>query len=835
MRHVLTLVAVAMSLVTLLLPPSFGQPCQPTWTAEFPNDAPDVDVRAMALFNDGTGAAVYAGGIFHVAGRAVASSVARLAGDSWSALGDGVNGTVDAFAVFDDGDGSALYVGGSFTTAGGIAAADIARWDGVSWSPLGEGVNGALDGGGVHAMTVFDDGGGPALYVTGHFSAAGGLSASGIARWDGHAWSSLGAGLQSSSDTQIGGWAMAVLSGGPGPALYVGGYFNSAGGVPAANIARWNGSSWSPLGAGVPGQLRALLADPAADPPLLYVGGAFWTINDVPAGSIARWDGATWSPVGDQLLHPPYPGQVSSLAFFGAGPDRTLYAGGVFAASANRQDIRNLAQLQGDRWQPAGAGMNGPVEALLATDEGHGPSLLAGGNFTASGPVAMSRIARWEGSEWRPVAQEMGFSGAPNRNARVLCLARIAGEESPIVVAGGSFTSAGGRPALNVAAWDGQNWSPLGEGLAGAEPQSQWVNALATFDDGQGPFLYAGGSFGHSGANEVSGIARWTGSEWVSLGSGLVALPGYGAPEVKALKVMDNAAGRFLYVGGSFSAAGGVPANNIARWDGAAWSCVGAGLDGYVRSLEVFDDGSGPALYASGTIPGEIAKWTGQIWQIVGGGLATDSSGGAGSMFVSDVGGHAALYLGTGGVGDIYTAGGVQINAGIARWDGSTWSGVVDPSGCDPVVGCVWPYAFAQFDDGSGPALYAAGSFGYGGRYSSSPGMVARWDGAQWARLGTGLSGEAYALAAIDDPAGSSLVVGGGFQIAAGHSSECIARWLACPRTCPADWNHSGSLNSQDLFDFLSDFFAGHADFNGDAATTSADFFAFLAAFLNGC
>ncbi|MFH0982846.1 MAG: hypothetical protein V2A79_15090, partial [Planctomycetota bacterium] len=65
--------------------------------------------------------------------------------------------------------------------------------------------------------------------------------------------------------------------------------------------------------------------------------------------------------------------------------------------------------------------------------------------------------------------------------------------------------------------------------------------------------------------------------------------------------VFDDGTGPALYAGGYFTWAGDVPANSIAKWNGTQWSALGSGMNRYVHALTVFDDGTGPALYAGGS------------------------------------------------------------------------------------------------------------------------------------------------------------------------------------------------------------------------------------------
>lgn len=199
------------------------------------------------------------------------------------------------------GSGDRLYAAGSFSVpVNGTSEARraVRVWDTVTstWSALGENLDGSTS---LSAIAVGEDGG---VYVAGSFENVWGGSARGIARWDpiDQEWTALGQGLSNSDGEPADVRALAI---GPGGDLYAGGRFDTAGGGPANNIARWDGSQWHALGDGI------VDSDPDLAPPVfalvvaengdVFVGGRFTEAGGQAAKHLARWDGVGWSVVGD--------------------------------------------------------------------------------------------------------------------------------------------------------------------------------------------------------------------------------------------------------------------------------------------------------------------------------------------------------------------------------------------------------------------------------------------------------------------------------------------------------------------------------------------------------
>ncbi len=166
------------------------------------------------------------------------------------------------------------------------------------------------------------------------------------------------------------------------------------------------------------------------------------------------------------------------------------------------------------------------------------------------------------------------------------------------LMAGGWLDMLGDDPLQQcVVAWNGTRWEALGNG-----PGMFSVRALTVYRDN----LIAGGLANGYGGYAVNTLARWDGAAWHPYGTASSASDRQA--EALALGVCDGK----LFVGGVFDSIDGVPAENLACWDGAAWSSVGGGTSDRVTALYVHGDDlvvAGDFLEAGGMPARHVARW----------------------------------------------------------------------------------------------------------------------------------------------------------------------------------------------------------------------------------
>ena len=470
---------------------------------------PSVNTAVWALRRADNGD-LFVGGLFSTAGGVAAENVACWDGSNWTALGSLTSTTVKALEIDVAGD---LIVGGRLATNGTLG---IARWDGTTWHALANGVagagvfnypevntvttqsNGDLFVGGVfavagtvatHQTATFDGTNWHALnegnlgsvrtfaempngdlIVGGNFTALDGVLVDNIARWNGTSWASLGNSFASPAMTVH---CLTTLANGD---LLAGGFlFAGTTGSFIRGLARWQGTSWSPIGAGIgfvggDSTVYAIQEMPNGD---LIVGGSFTQVDGVPMQHIARWNGAAWAAVGGGMNV-----AVRALALL---PNGDLVAGGDFT-QAGGNPAAHIARFDGIIWSAMGAGFNHRCHTLHVRANGE---LLAGGDLTASGTVFPKGIARWTGTTWDRLGD-----GANNT------VHAIASMPNGDLIAGGRFTTADDLPANRLARWDGFSWVAIDDGLKGNSSAAVYallVQADATLRIG-GQFLLADGA-----------------------------------------------------------------------------------------------------------------------------------------------------------------------------------------------------------------------------------------------------------------------------------------------------------------------------------------------------
>lgn len=247
--------------------------------------------------------------------------------------------------------------------------------------------------------------------------------------------------------------------------VYAAGSFNFTGlnNKSLKGVAQWNGSYWVNLGEGLdpsPGGVYAIAELGGA----LFAGGAFKVPGKSTVSYFAMWDGMNWVDLTRDLN-----GWVLDIV---VTADNQMIVGGNFGTTSNM--LNRIARFTQAKWEPVGAGFNGPVHTLASSKDG---TLYAGGDFTASNGLTMVGVARFvNGVMWLPLGS--GLSGG----AQVVRALEV--DETNTLYVGGNFVAAGGVIANHVARWNGVDWSALGSGTTNG------VECLALGKAGQ---LYIGG------------------------------------------------------------------------------------------------------------------------------------------------------------------------------------------------------------------------------------------------------------------------------------------------------------------------------------------------------
>ncbi len=342
--------------------------CTPAWNYSIPGVS--VGTGYVGAFTMYQGDLIASGSFMGIGGVTGTKYLARynIASNTWSAFGAGLgdapsNSFGTSFAEMN-GD---LYVGGFYADANGVAdTKSISRWDGTQFHSLGTGwafnsVNA------VWSMKQSDLFGGPKVFFGGGFDNLAGQPAGCVGAWDGTTLTPIVTSMptlvspQGSINPLV--TAMEVFDDGQGggPQLYIGGRFNVVDGVPALTVARWNGTTWSAVGTNlgntiITAEVDAMFVWNDGNGPALYVGGSNLRVNGTLA-QVAKWNGTTWTAVGQNPT-----GRVWTLAAFDDGTGEKLYAGGTAAG------LLRVFRLDGNTWTTVEGGADAQVIKLFPHD-----------------------------------------------------------------------------------------------------------------------------------------------------------------------------------------------------------------------------------------------------------------------------------------------------------------------------------------------------------------------------------------------------------------------------------------------------------------------------------
>ena len=511
------------------------------------------EVRALATH----GGVLYVGGVFTTVNGRLRNNVAAVDAKTGTVLGWDPGADLDVSCLVAR--GRTVYAGGGFTAIGGrprrfLAALDAGTGAAVAWDPGPAGP--------VKSLLADRD----LLYAGGEFTSIGGKVRKYVAALDARTgavtdWDAkLGPDpwYRPHGDRRVPFVAALALR---GRTLYVGGSFDSAGGRPRGSLAALDTrtaaiAAWDPEpnDGGRVFSISAL----AVSGERVVVGGGFSAIGGRSRPNIAAVDAESgvataWNPRAN-----------STVAALGTSRD-VVYAGGEFTSVYDWQPRNGIAAIDARTgsltdWNPM---PDVPYVTALAVK---GDTLYVGGSFTTFSGRQRSHLAAvdvgtGEVTDWDP-----GTDGGVN------CLVA----SGNTVYTSGAFHVVGGQSRPFLAATDA---------VTGAV--TSWNPALTTLGDftfalaAGGNAVYVGGDFYLQGSGRQNHL--------IALDAGTGAILDWNPdpePVNRAASVYSLAlSGSTVYVGGGFTAMGGLERRHIAALDatrGAAtdWN---PGADAYVH------------------------------------------------------------------------------------------------------------------------------------------------------------------------------------------------------------------------------------------------------------
>ena len=299
----------------------------------------------------------------------------------------------------------------------------------------------------------------------------------------------------------------------------------------------------------------------------LIVFGLFTNCGGNPAESIARWDGSQWQALGGGI-----PDGVHSANVI----DSVLYATPYDFSN----DSSSLLMLQGNSWVPLGerfynvpgTSTQGFFASLFDVQKYNG-EIVVSGEFNQVGDSIIKRVAAWNGNAWYPLGDGLigNIPGAPPLTYPHQMLV-----DSNRLYVVGNFGTAGDSVCNGIAYWDGQDWHPMGEGF------NSTVYGIGKYQ-GQ---IYVGGDFTQSGTTPLGRIARWNGSSWENPG---LEFEKNGSNAYCFIHTIKEIGGQ-LYIAGGFNEVTDANQNvmmagNVIRWDGNHVDLLDGGVNGDTEGI----------------------------------------------------------------------------------------------------------------------------------------------------------------------------------------------------------------------------------------------------------